>query len=91
MRRFWPRLSIAARVIAAIAGGYGVALLATLLIARALPGARAMGLSAGMMAFFAVWTAAMIWAFAARGLMRLLLGLAVPALLCGMAIWLLGA
>ena len=77
------RAGIAARSLAAIAGGYGLAALTAAACAATLPGPRVEAVLAGMLASFLVHAGAAIWAFAARSAWRgwagLLLAGAVPA------------
>ncbi|MEL6060097.1 MULTISPECIES: iron transporter [unclassified Methylobacterium] len=85
------RLAVAARVLLAIVGGYGVAALASALLALVLPVARPEAVSTGMIASFAIMAAAVIWVFAARtvGRAALVLGLAAASLIA--ALWCAGA
>jgi hypothetical protein len=91
-RRPWPgakarrRIAIGLRLLAGVGGGYGIAALSTMALSTSLPLPRAEAVLAASMASFAVFTAAIIWAFAARGVARAWLGLAIPAALLGLAL-----
>lgn len=67
------------RTLAGVAGGYGCAVLMTILLAKTVPADRAQALSAGMMSSFVVWVTVMIWAFAARTAFVAWLGVAIFA------------
>ncbi|MDH5855749.1 DUF3649 domain-containing protein [Lampropedia aestuarii] len=75
LSRYGPLLS---RVVAAVLGGYGLAMLTTL-AALALPTSRSEAALAGLLAGFLVYAAAIIWVFAVRSAMRAWLGLCVAA------------
>jgi hypothetical protein len=81
------RLAIAGRVTLAMFGSYGVAGLATALLAIALPGPRAEAVSAATLASFLVMAAAVIWVFAARTLTRAALGLGTCAAVLAGCLW----
>ena len=85
------RLSVAGRVVLAALGGYGVAALATGLLALVLPGSRAEAVSAATLLSFAIMAAAVIWVFAARSLAVAAWTLSVLAALLTAALWLAGA
>lgn len=70
--------AIAARIAAAVAGGYALAT-ATAVAAAALPGPKSESALIGIMLGFAAYTAAMIWAFAARSALRAWTGLLIPS------------
>ena len=72
------RWAIAARVLAALVGGYAVAYTVTAFLAVYLPLARPDRVVFSSLASFAVWTLVVIYVFAARRVLRvwlLLLGL----------------
>lgn len=71
---------VAARAVAAVAGGYALAA-AVAIAATALPGPRAEAAMIGIMLGFVAYTLAMVWAFAARSAWRAWAGLLVPAAL----------
>lgn len=79
-----------ARIIAAVFGGYALAALASV-APLALPVDVPQAVLAGMLVSFAVYTAAVIWVFAARSAVRAwggLLAAAVPLLLAAGKVWL---
>lgn len=82
------RWAVASRVLAAILGGYAVAYAATAFLAVYLPLIRADRVTFASLACFAVYTAAILYAFGARSALRawlvlggLTLGLALAAFL----------
>ena len=85
------RLAVAGRVTLAAFGGYGVAALATGLLALILPGPKAEAVSAATLLSFAIMAAAVIWVFAARTLTVAALALSALAVLLTAALWLAGA
>jgi len=86
-------LAVPSRLIAAVFGGYGLALLSGWLIALLLVHftdiARADAVLTGMLPGFVVFAAAALWAFAARNARRAWLGLLLPAALMALPVWLL--
>lgn len=83
-RRSTPyRLAVAARVLLAALGGYGVAALATALFSLILPMARSEAVATATLISFAVMAFLVCAVFAARSLWRSALWIAVPALLLG--------
>jgi hypothetical protein len=82
----WRRIGIGLRVLAGVGGGYGIAAMSTMLLSTSLPLPRAEAVLAASMASFAIFTAAIVWAFAARSVARAWIGLAVPAALLGLAL-----
>ncbi len=85
------RLDVLVRLLAGAGGGYGLAALFAMLLSVALPLARLEAVLFATMGSFAVYAAAVVWAFAARSALRACLGLAVPAALLGLALWGMGA
>ena len=85
------RLAVAGRIVLATVGGYGVAALATGLLALILPGSRAEAVSAATLLSFAIMAAAVIWVFAARTLAVATLTLGALAALLTAVLWLAGA
>lgn len=82
--------SVAVRIAAAVFGGYALAVGGAVCISHALPAPRSDAVMAGLLAAFAIYAGAILWAFAARSPARAVLGLALPALaLAGLA-WLIG-
>lgn len=80
-------LSIASRVLAAVAGGYALAAAVAASAATVLPGPKAEAALIGIMLGFVAYTAAMIWAFAAHSATRAWTGLVLPAALLGLLAW----
>lgn len=89
------RLSVASRAVAAIAGGYGVAALSSVVLALCLPAifgmARSEATMTGLLASFAVFAFAVMWVFAARTALRAWSGLAAAAAVLGLLAWLMHA
>jgi Protein of unknown function (DUF3649) len=87
------RLAVAARAIAAIFGGYGVAALSSIVLALCLPVffgmARSEATMTGLLASFAVFALAVMWVFAARTALRAWSGLAIAAGLLGVLLLML--
>ena len=79
---------VLSRCVAAIFGGYAVAALGSIALARS--GSRVEGALTGMMASYAIYTTAVIWVFAASSALRAWVGLAVAAGAFGGVFWLLG-
>lgn len=79
------RLGVAARVVAAIAGGYALAAAATALLALLLPRLSVLSMSradavvAATLLSFTIYACAVLWVFAARSAARAWLGLLLPA------------
>ena len=88
-----PRIGVALRAVAAIAGGYGVAALSAAVLALCLPAAfgvaRSEAAMAGTLSSFLVFAVAAMWVFAARTAWRAWAGLAVAAALLGLLLLLL--
>lgn len=78
---------IGLRALAGIGGGYGIAALATASLSVGLPMPRAEAVLAATMASFAIYTGAILWAFAARGLPQVWMG--TGAVAGGLGLWLL--
>ena len=87
------RLGVASRAVAAIAGGYGVAALSSVVLALCLPTvfgmARSEATMTGLLASFAIFALAVMWVFAARTALRAWFGLAVVAVVLGALLLLL--
>ena len=81
--RHWGVLS---RTAAAVLGGYTLANLGGVALASAWPMARAEATMAALLLSFALYAAAVVWAFASRSAWRAWLGLALPSALCGLAV-----
>jgi len=84
------RLSVAARVAAALLGGYGLAHTLPIALVAGLSIARADAALFAIQASFLVHVAAVLWAFAARSALAAWMGLLVPTAVTGLAArWLL--
>ncbi|MEQ9509776.1 MAG: DUF3649 domain-containing protein [Alloalcanivorax xenomutans] len=84
------RLSVASRVIAAGLGGYALSAAATAALSLGLPMPRVDAVITASVLSFLIYSAAVIWAFACATTARAWAGIAIPALLCGALVWLLG-
>ncbi|MDN2708537.1 DUF3649 domain-containing protein [Janthinobacterium sp. SUN118] len=73
------RLGVASRSVAAIAGGYLLAALVTMLLSVSLPMARSEAVMTATLLSFAIYTCAVMWVFATASALRAWLGLAIPA------------
>jgi hypothetical protein len=72
--------SIAQRLVAAVAAGYGVAILSAVLAGELLAAGRFDAAMIGLLVSFLAYAAAIVWAFAARRLWTMWLGLVLPAM-----------
>lgn len=81
---------IAARVAAAIIGGYLLASLAAIAAAVWLPLDRSEAVLTGMLASFAIQAGAVIWVFAAASAARAWAGIAIPVAALGAMLHLAG-
>lgn len=85
------RLAVASRVLAAVAGGYLLASLASVCMAFWLPVSRADAVISGMLSSFVFYLLAVIWCFACRSAWRawwgVLLASALLAALAGAGYW----
>lgn len=89
-RRIGP---LAARIVAALFGGYALAALASVAV-LALPVSAVQGVIAGQLVSFLVYAGAVIWVFAVRSAGRAWAGLllaAVPLLVAAWTVWPRGA
>ncbi|MCK5769887.1 DUF3649 domain-containing protein [Algiphilus sp.] len=75
------------RIAAAALAGYALSHVGAILFAAALPVPRADGVLAAMMFSFAIYTGAIMWAFAASSAGRAWLGLLVPTLVLALPAW----
>ncbi|MDQ0143446.1 DUF3649 domain-containing protein [Cupriavidus necator] len=75
------RAGVGARAVAAIAGGYALAALATAVLALYLPMARQDAVTTATLLSFAIYAGAVVWVFAVRSAWRAWVGLALPAVL----------
>jgi hypothetical protein len=73
--------SVAQRLVAAVAAGYGLAVLSGVLTGELLAGGRFDAAMIGLLVSFLAYAAAIVWAFAARRLWTMWLGLVLPAML----------
>jgi hypothetical protein len=86
-----PAANIGLRVLLALAGGYGLALLAASALAAGLPfDNKPDAVSLAIMLAFLLHLGAILWVFACATLARAVLGLAIPAALFGLWRLLLG-
>lgn len=83
-----PRWDVTARVLAAILGGYAVAYVATAFLSVYLPLVRSERVVFASLSCFAVYTLAIIYAFAARSALRAWLVLAGVTALMALAAYL---
>jgi hypothetical protein len=83
------RLGVASRVAAAAFGGYALANAVAIFVSRVLPMPRAEAVLAMTLASFAVYTAAIVFAFAARSARAAWLGLLAPSALLAASTWML--
>lgn len=88
------RLALLSRVLAAVLGGYLLASVSTVFLSFVLPAALPEAVLGATLFSFAIYTAAIVWVFAARSTTRAWLGLLLPggalAALAG-ALYLAGA
>lgn len=80
------RLSLLSRVAAAALGGYALSAIAASALALLLPGPRSEGVLWMSMGSFAIFTAAVLWVFAARSAGRAWLGLLCVAAPCALVL-----
>jgi len=80
-------LPIVARIAAAVFGGYALAHTLSIALVAALPVARAEAALFAIQGSFLVYTAAVLWAFAARSALSAWLGLLVPTAVTGLVAW----
>ena len=71
-------LPLFSRIVAAIVGGYLLASIATVLLSFILPASLPEAVLGATLLSFAIYTAAIIWVFAARSATRAWLGLLLP-------------
>ncbi|MGC4027630.1 MAG: DUF3649 domain-containing protein [Steroidobacteraceae bacterium] len=81
------RLGVAARVLVAVAGGYAVTALTTVLLALIWPVPKAQSVLAADMLSFALYVVVVIWAFAVRSLIRVWAGIAGLAVVLALLVW----
>lgn len=78
-----PRLALLSRVTAAVIGGYAFASVGTLFLSHLLPASPPEAVLGATLFSFAIYTAAVIWVFAAATPLRAWLGLLLPGLALG--------
>lgn len=77
------RWHLAARLLAALLGGYVLARACTTLLTPLLPMPKSDALMTALLASGAIYIAAMLWAFSVKSVDKAIFGLLVPALLSG--------
>lgn len=83
-----PAWDVPLRILTAAAGGYVLTSLVTMLLARTLPGNPLDTAMAATVMSFAVYTAAIVWVFAARKALTAASSVLGLILLTGAAVWL---
>lgn len=78
---------VASRIAAALFGGYALAHALSIVLVAMLPMARADAALFAIQGSFLVYTAAVLWAFAARSVLAAWLGLLLSAGLAGLVAW----
>jgi len=81
------RRDIASRVCAALLGGYVVASVLSMLVARVLPFAAPTATAVALLVAPLLYLAAILWVFAVKSLARGWLGIGVVTVLSGMLVW----
>lgn len=82
------RLGVASRAIAGIVGGYLLTMQTVQVLALTLPMERAAATLTATMLSFAIYAAAVLWAFAARTTTLAWLGIGAPAAAAALLLWL---
>lgn len=72
------RLALSSRVVAAVIGGYLLASFSTIFLSFILPSSLPEAVLGATLFSFAIYTAAIVWVFAARNATRAWLGLLLP-------------
>lgn len=85
------RPAMFSRVLAAVVGGYGLASVATIALSHLLPSSLPEAVLGATILSFAIYTAAIIWVFAAASAARAWIGLLLPATLMAALSWLLAS
>lgn len=80
-------VAVASRCLAAALGGYAVANTCSIALAALLPLPRADAALVAVQVSFALYAAAVLWAFAARSALSAWIGLLVPAGAAGLLAW----
>lgn len=81
------RWAVASRVLAAFVGGYILSSLLLLLLALVWPLPQAEAIAASTMISFILYALIIIWAFSAKRLRVVWLGMVSSSLLCGALVW----
>lgn len=82
-----PRLGLFSRIVAAVIGGYALASVFSIFFSYLLPAALPEAVLGATLFSFAIYTAAVIWVFAAANATRAWIGLLLPgAVMAGLAI-----
>lgn len=84
------RGGVAARVVAAIGGGYVLTAIASALIAIALPLPRADAVTLATLLSFVVYTCVILWVFATSSALRAWIGVAAASGVLGALLWIAG-
>jgi len=88
LSRLKPVARIVSRILAAAVGGYAISVVAGVVFGHGLSATHSDAVLAGMLLSFIVYTAAIVWAFAARSPSRAWMGILLPtAILAGPALW----
>jgi hypothetical protein len=78
-----PRLALISRIVAAVIGGYALASVFSIFLSYLLPSELPEAVLGATLFSFAIYTAAIIWVFAAASATRAWLGLLIPGALMG--------
>lgn len=81
------RISLVFRIAATVLGGYALAAAASIWLSYVVPMARAEATLTGLLISFALFAAAVVWAFAARTARRAWIGLLAPTVLFAGLAW----
>lgn len=84
------RGGVAARAVAAIAGGYVLTAIASALIAIALPLPRADAVTIATLLSFVVYTCVILWVFATGSALRAWVGVVATSGVLGAVLWIAG-
>ena len=80
-----PRLALLSRVVAAVIGSYALASVSTIFLSDLFPSSLPEAILGASLFSFAVYTAAIVWVFAAASASRAWLGLLLCGVLLGVA------
>lgn len=78
-----PRCALLSRIVAAVFGGYALASVFSIFVSHLLPAELPEAVLGATLFSFAVYTAAIVWVFAAASATRAWLGLLIPGALMG--------